>query len=81
MLRKGDIDGHGQLVYNNGSDEAITAAAKFIEWDKPAHAPEGPEIRQGTFLGNSSPLTARPAPEANVTILDDDKIEVAVSPR
>ena len=53
VLRKGDIDGHGQLVYNNGSDEAITAAANFIEWDKPAHAPEGPwRYGKGLSLGN-----------------------------
>ena len=63
VLRKGDIDGHGQLVYNNGSDEAITAAAKFIEWDKAAHAPEGPGDMARDFPSAiSSPPTARPAP-------------------
>ena len=80
VLRKGDIDGHGQLVYNNGSDEAITAAAKFIEWDKPAHAPEGPwRYGKGLSLGNKFTAYGKTGTEANVTILDDDKIEVAVS--
>ena len=80
VLRKGDIDGHGQLVYNNGSDEAITAAAKFIEWDKPAHAPEGPwRYGKGLSLGNKFTAYGKTGTEANVIILDDDKIEVAVS--
>lgn len=80
VLQIGDYDGHSQLVYNNGSEAALDASAKFIEFDKPAHAPEGPwRYGKGLSLGNKFTAYGHTGTEANVTILDDDKIEIAVS--
>lgn len=80
VLRKGDIDGHGQLVYNNGSAEAIEAAAKYIKWGQPAHPAEGPwRYGKGLSLGNKFTAYGLTGTEANVTLMDDDTLEIAVS--
>lgn len=77
VLQKGDIDGHGQLVYNNGSDEALTAAANYIEWGKPAHPSDGPwRYGKGLSLGNKFTAYGKTGTESTVTILDDDTMEV-----
>lgn len=80
VLQKGDIDGHGQLVYNNGSDAALTAAAKYIKWGQPAHAEEGPwRFGKGLSLGNKFTAYGETGTEATVEIKDDDTLEVRVS--
>lgn len=80
VLKKGDVDAHGQVVYNNGSDEALTAAADYIEWGKPAHQPDGPwRFGKGLSLGNKFTAYGNTGTEANVTLLDDDTVEIGVS--
>lgn len=80
VLHLGDVDGHGQIVNSNGSDEALTKAAEFIKWGEPARKANGPwRYGKGLSLGNKFTAYGKTGTEANVIILHDDTIEVHVS--
>ena len=79
LLVDGDIDGHGQVTENNGTKEALEAAARHIQWGRPAHAPEGPwRYGKGLSVGNKFTAYGKTGAEATCAIKDDNSAEIRV---
>lgn len=76
LLVNGDIDCNGQLTKNNESLACLEAAAKALEWDKPAAKLEYPWVAaKGVSMGNKYTMSGSTS-SMIVKVCDDGVIEV-----
>lgn len=77
LLVDGDIDGIGQITYNNGSLACLEKAAAYLELDKPRRAPEGSWVfGKGVSVGNKFTSYWDTGTVATCKVHDDGNIEI-----
>jgi carbon-monoxide dehydrogenase large subunit len=76
LLRDGDIDPNGQIVYNNSTIQALDKVVEFIQWGKPVPQLEKPwVVGRGISVGNKYTMSGS-ASVAISKIHDDGVIEI-----